>query len=741
MTTARGLLIEATGQNMLRNSLLAGTDPISNWAAKVSGARVSQVSVLAEADGAKAWAFTATSQRPFFESDGLTLAASTDYVLSFWVEQLTFTGGNNVVAHVEGAGTGATGVDLLASAIPSALPARVSYKFRTGTGLVAGQTKVRIGLGCVDVATGLMAISRPQLELGQTMTSFMPGGADAVGSRAADLVTKATNSFPYNTAEGSWVCEFRSPRFFGAEGVIFQIDGGSEATRISHVIDATGHVRLIVTNGGTQIANLDGGAITADARHRSAIRYGPSDWALSVDGAAPVKSATGAVPAGVTTLRRGHGVAGRVLNSELSSLNCYRSRRVDATLQSDSALGAPPSPLVLLFAGTSITGHTIGNIRLLGTRQLSMRVVAPKTGRIASVTWYEVHRIPYPADGPSGSNYGYGTGGIVRTGLQTNIPGPNSVGTRNYPSGTFIGGSSNYRDWVHPISEYPSAGSFFRTDTLPVPASVTAGQIIHIVHRNVDPNPSYNYVSGDYILVAPTATGSFAEGNIANPVHEPVRFRVLSLDSGQWTYTVAADRWYYPVYQITYDDGDNFGMPWIAMANEGTFGITSTRWVRQSTIPYRTHVATHASVWVFNTSSTGFSLICEVRDYATGALLGTATHVGRQYSVADERGGWLVEAAFSPGPITFQAGRRYVIVWRATGGTYTSRGLQDGSVASWYPAQANRNPAFLPQSALNGCSEFSTNSTNGINGTWTGHTKYEKADRNDICISYWLRLR
>jgi hypothetical protein len=342
MTTARGLLIEGVGENLLRNSILAGSDPISNWSAKVSGSRVPLSSLLGFGDGAQAWVLTATSQRPFFESDGLTLAASTDYVLSFWVEQFSFTGGSNIIARIENAGSGATGIDLLASAVPSALPARVAYKFRTGTNPTAGGVRVRIGLGAFDVATGTMTFSRPQLELGQTSTSFMPS-ASGPGSRAADVVIKGTNLFPYNPAEGSWVMEFRTPRLFGAEGVIFQMDGGSEATRISHVIDTTGRVRLIVTNNGTQVLNLDGGAVTANSRCRSAIRYGASDWALSVNGAAPVKNASVAVPSGLTMLRRGHGVAGRPLNSELSMLSCYRSKRSDATLQADSTIATTPT--------------------------------------------------------------------------------------------------------------------------------------------------------------------------------------------------------------------------------------------------------------------------------------------------------------------------------------------------------------------------------------------------------------
>jgi hypothetical protein len=188
VTVYESTLVPASSRtNLLLGSVLAGTGttPTQFTYYNGGGSSAPAASSYGSADGAQAWAFTATAGRQILYQT-VALAASQTYCLSVLVESVTGTvQATGVITGLDGTyPAGATFGYPVCSANPSGgsggtiQPGVLLHTITTST--TSGNCELRFGLGCGSTATGAVQFSRPQLEVGTTRTNFIPTTTAAV---------------------------------------------------------------------------------------------------------------------------------------------------------------------------------------------------------------------------------------------------------------------------------------------------------------------------------------------------------------------------------------------------------------------------------------------------------------------------------------------------------------------------------------------------------------------------------
>ncbi|MFH0980638.1 MAG: hypothetical protein V2A79_03755 [Planctomycetota bacterium] len=137
----------------------------------------------------------------------------------------------------------------------------------------------------------------------------------------------------------------------------------------------------------------------------------------------------------------------------------------------------PPTGTVY---GSAFNMDTKDNFRIGGSglARMSHRFRASTTSPLLSVRWCQ-------RGGASG--YSGGTGGSYRITVQTDSGGA--------PSGAVLAATSYTPNW--PGGDWAP----FEMQTFPVPATLTQGQLYHVVFENVDPAPTRNYISANNAYV------------------------------------------------------------------------------------------------------------------------------------------------------------------------------------------------------------------------------------------------
>lgn len=179
--------------------------------------------------------------------------------------------------------------------------------------------------------------------------------------------------------------------------------------------------------------------------------------------------------------------------------------------------------------GSGINADNLNNSQIGGpqNQQAAYRFRAKESSGLSSIRIYVIDA--------SHPGYGGGTGGTMRITVQTDD------GTVNHlPSGTILATT----DVVHPVD---GAGNVYAFAS---PPQLVAGQLYHIVFRNVDPSPTVNFVSVDGLFVysdLPVWQPAFSNTDWAN---------LVKLGSGSWS----ADRGtgngtITPIMGLSYTDG------------------------------------------------------------------------------------------------------------------------------------------------------------------------------------------
>lgn len=127
-------------------------------------------------------------------------------------------------------------------------------------------------------------------------------------ARADDSVTLATSAFPFSATVGTIFFEGTTPLGAGTQ-TLCQIDDGSEAERFRLIRNASNQIRFVVTDGSSDVADLNLGTVAHNTAFKVAVSWAASDFVGSLNGAAAVTDTSGTLPT-VTTLRLGSSFTG-----------------------------------------------------------------------------------------------------------------------------------------------------------------------------------------------------------------------------------------------------------------------------------------------------------------------------------------------------------------------------------------------------------------------------------------------
>lgn len=150
-----------------------------------------------------------------------------------------------------------------------------------------------------------------QLEVGAFPTSYTPTTTAAV-TRSADVASITT----VGSNIRSLFAQFRSPAS-GTRPVV-SLDDNTANERIEILTSGT-DPKLLVTDGGSAVADLNGGTVTANVAAPIAARFNTDDYAISINGGTSQLDASGTLPT-VDRVRIGSNQAGGYLNGTIARI-------------------------------------------------------------------------------------------------------------------------------------------------------------------------------------------------------------------------------------------------------------------------------------------------------------------------------------------------------------------------------------------------------------------------------------
>lgn len=174
--------------------------------------------------------------------------------------------------------------------------------------------------------------------------------------------------------------------------------------------------------------------------------------------------------------------------------------------------------------------------------------------RFRAVTSSNLSSIRVYIIGPTHSGYGAGTGGIWKVSVQTD-----SGTTAHGPSGTILSSTT-----FKPVDDFPVI-------SWSSPASLTSGQLYHVVFENIDASPTTNYASLDGVFMYSPTT--------------PRQPRFSDIDWGQperfGTNPWADTRNTIPIAALTYANGVTQGQGYMENWDQAKKTITGTAMARE----------------------------------------------------------------------------------------------------------------------------------------------------------------
>ena len=177
-----------------------------------------------------------------------------------------------------------------------------------------------------------------QIEDGQDWpTSYIPTTSASV-TRPADVATLPTTAFDFDTDSGTFSLIARTAP--GEQGVqcLAQFDDGTNDNAITISRDSGGDVYFEVTTATVLVASINVGTVVSDTRFGIAVSWAANDFSASLNGAAVVTDSSGAIPAGITTLRIGRTSSGNAWSGHVEQLRYVGPRVTDAKLPGYSAI-------------------------------------------------------------------------------------------------------------------------------------------------------------------------------------------------------------------------------------------------------------------------------------------------------------------------------------------------------------------------------------------------------------------
>jgi hypothetical protein len=299
-----GLLVEESRTNLLLDS---GDLSTANWVPADGAARPGvTVSAPDGTNSAIQLNVVSTGTSRLYQS--LSLASGVTYTFSVWMRTAS--------------GTLAMKIGNVDVGVYKSVTVTTDWKRYEVTQVASSAT--RLPAIASDSAAGSVYLWGAQLEAGSFPTSYIPTTTAAV-TRAADVATDTSTGADIRTL----YAQFRSPAF-GTRPVA-SLDDNTANERIELFTSGT-DPKLLVTDGGGSVADLDAGAITANVTAKLAGRFATDSYAAAVNGAVPQTHTSGTLPA-VDRLRIGSNQAGDYFNGTIARLTGWNTPLPDETLQ------------------------------------------------------------------------------------------------------------------------------------------------------------------------------------------------------------------------------------------------------------------------------------------------------------------------------------------------------------------------------------------------------------------------
>jgi hypothetical protein len=342
--------------------------------------------------------------------------------------------------------------------------------------------------------------------------------------------------------------------------------------------------------------------------------------------------------------------------------------------------------------GTSLGGDGLANTRLGPDGcMISYRFLAKHSGYVSQIRVYLI---------PDKTGYAAGTGGLIHVTLNTD-DGTSS----HHPTSTWLASH-----WITNILSLPSPSRYFYVMKFSTPPWVSAGHLYHLVFKNADKWPTYNYLSVDDLYhINPTSPSQPTINNTNLAV-------LMSAGGGPWKERPG----YTPIYELDFTNGTSEGVGYM----EGWVGAP------------RTISGTHAVRETFTVSSNvtvSSASIRLSRIYGTAPLVvrlenanGTLVHQGSIPAAnipVNNASSPAWTKLFFGGSYTLLAGHTYHLVFEAS-----STSLYEAFPIRKGYAYGFKSTTYFPY----GHAEFNQN------GGWVGWTQWGVSNRVDGDLQFYL---
>jgi hypothetical protein len=342
--------------------------------------------------------------------------------------------------------------------------------------------------------------------------------------------------------------------------------------------------------------------------------------------------------------------------------------------------------------GTALGGDGLANTRLGPAGcMISYRFLAKHSGYLQQIRVYLI---------PDHTGYAAGTGGTIHVTLNTDD------GTSSHrPTSTVLG-----THWITNILSLPSPARYFYVVKFSTATWVTAGHLYHLVFKNEDKWPTYNYLSVDDLYhVVPTSP--------SQPTVSDTNLAVLmSSEGGAWKERPG----YTPIYELDFTNGASEGVGYM----EGWVGsprpISGTQAVRETfTVSSDVKVST-AAIRLSRIKGTD-PLVVRLEN-----ANGTLVHEGRIPAAnipVTSAGSPVWTKLYFGASYTLLAGHTYHLDFEAS-----STSLYEAFPIRKGYAYGFRSSTYFPY----GHAEFNQN------GTWVGWTQWGVPNRVDGDLQFYF---
>lgn len=214
---------------------------------------------------------------------------------------------------------------------------------------VGGNTNLQVGIlpgatktfGAVETSTlGGINVWGHQLEQGSFASSYIKTTTAAV-LRSDDLATITGTDFSnfFNPLEGTLLVVWRTPNSISGQFTrVVQFDDSTNNNRIGLLKNAGGALRFGVQRiGSSEAAPEISGGWNTGVEQKAIVRWGLNDFAISLNGSAPLFDTLGTIPT-VDRMSIGrNGAVGLHLNGYIARVTYWSRRRPNGVLQSLTA--------------------------------------------------------------------------------------------------------------------------------------------------------------------------------------------------------------------------------------------------------------------------------------------------------------------------------------------------------------------------------------------------------------------